>query len=517
MRKIWNVGIYARVSSANESQETSVAEQVTILKKWIEDRRKLEKNTEYNIMEVYEDNGFSGSNLNRDALQKMLDDIDLGKINMVLTKDLSRLSRNYLNAGNLIEEEFKIKDVRYVAAHDNVDTIDEIDDFIAFRNVFNEMYIKDCSKKIKGSLKSRMERGSSISSKPPYGYRIEDVFEGGVKKKILVPADDETTEVIKEIYTLYIKGWGGAKIASYLNDKGIAPPSARIENFGRTKFGLWNGNTIISILDNVKYAGYMRQGQYKKVSYKSKKIKKVDKSEWIDGGTFEGIIDKDMFERVQEMRELRKNRNYRYKGENIHPFSTVLKCTKCGGSMSYRKKYEGYKCTSSQMGGRRCTPHSVKAKDLISIMKQAVKEDIKRTINKDKYYKEIDNIKIENCFENELDSINKELDSLDRKFNQVYSDRLNGLINERNSNNILKDIQTKQEKFLQRKSELEKISSKREDNSYYDIYKEEIDRLLNLDEIDRSLVEALIDRIEVTEIEGGKKKVDFYFKYARIS
>ncbi|WP_449390015.1 recombinase family protein [Clostridium sp. ETTB3] len=517
MRKIWNVGIYARVSSASESQETSVAEQVAILKKWIEDRRKSDKNAKYNIIDIYEDNGFSGSNLNRDALKKMLDDIDLGKINMVLTKDLSRLSRNYLNAGNLIEEEFKIKDIRYVAAHDNVDTRDELDDFVAFRNVFNEMYIKDCSKKIKGSLKSRMERGSSIASKPPYGYRIEDVFEGEIKKKILVPANDETTEVIKEIYMLYIKGWGGGKIASYLNDKGIAPPSTRIENFGRTKFRLWNANTIISILDNAKYAGYMLQGQYKKVSYKSKKIKRVDKSEWIDGGSFEGIIDKDTFERVQEIRLLRKSRNYRYKGKNIHPFSTVLKCNGCGGSMSYRKKYEGYKCTSSQMGAKRCTPHSVKAQDLINMMKQSVQDDIKKTINKDKYYEQIDEIQIENSFEKELNNINKELDSLDVKFNQVYSDRLNGLINERNSNNILKDIQVKQEKLLQRKSELEKINSKNEYNCYYDIYKDEIDRLLNLDEIDRSLVEALIDRIEVTEIEGGKKKVDFYFKYARIS
>lgn len=514
MKKIWNVAVYARVSSANESQETSVAEQVTILKKWIEDKRRVEKDSQYNIIGIYEDNGFSGSNLNRNGLQRMLDDVDNGKINMVLTKDLSRLSRNYLNAGTLIEQKFKDMDIRFVAAHDNVDTVDEIDDFVAFRNVFNEMYIKDCSKKIKHSLHSRMQRGSYIASKPPFGYKITEIYESDIKKKVLIPAGDETTEIVKEIYSLYLDGWGGAKIASYLNERKIAPPSSKLNNFSRAKFGLWTSATIISILDNPKYAGYMMQGQYKKVSYKSKKVKKVDKSNWVNGGEFQGIIDKNTFKRVQELRALRKNRNHRHKG-TIHPFSTVLRCESCKGGLSYRKEYLGYKCTNSQKGSKRCTAHSVKEEDLIAIMKQAITIDINKKINRDQYYSEVNAITIDNSFDKELSSINKELDQLDNKFNSIYEDKLNGLINARNASNILKSLEIKQDNLLKRKNELESIQVNSKNDFYYDIYKEEIDKLLNLNEITRNLVEALIDRIEVTEIDGGKKKVDFYFKFPR--
>lgn len=514
MKRIWNVGIYARVSSGHESQESSIPEQISILKKWLYDKEQEEIDTEYNLIEIYSDAGFSGSNLQRDGLQRMLEDIKKGKINMVLSKDLSRLSRDHLSSGDLIENKFRGKNIRYVATQDNVDTKDEIDDIVPFRNVLNEMYVKDCSKKIKDSLKSRMLRGSSVASKPPYGYEFKETYDSGIKTISLVPAGDETTDVVKEIYSLYLNGWGMGRITSHLNEKGIAPPSARLKNFSRAKFGMWSNNTIKSILQNPKYGGYMVQGKYKKVSHKNKKIRKVDESEWIFGGEFNGIIEKDTFKRVQEIMKSRKEKKYRYKNNEIHPFSTVLLCKGCNGSMTYRKDYSGYKCTNSQMGAKRCTPHSVKTEDLMNILKQVIKVDISKSIDREKYYTNIEDVKIDNSFEKELGDIKKVLYTLDLKFNKVYEDRTNGLLTERNSENIIKEIQSKQEQLIKRQEEIERIINNVEEISYYDIYKKQIDELLDLDKIDRNLVEALVDRIEVTELDGGKrKKVDFYFKF----
>ena len=514
MKEKWNVAIYARVSTDNDSQETSIDEQIEIMKRWIADKK--EDGQDYTLIDTYIDDGVSGSSLDRVGIQRLLRDIDTKKINMILVKDLSRLSRNYINIGDLIENAFQTKEVRLVAVQDNVDSKEGLDDFLPFRYIFNEMFIKDASKKVKASLNSRMKRGSCISSKPPYGYMLKKVNEGELTQKIiLVSKDDETTEVVKEIYYLYLKGFGFGKIASYLNDKGIKPPSYYIDNFSKSKFCLWNNNTIRSILTNPKYGGYMYQGQYQKLSYKQKAIVKVKKQDWIYGGEFEGIIDKETFNLVQSTIRKRGEKKYRYKNGVVHPFSGVLKCTSCNGSMSYRKNYDGYKCTNSQMGKNRCTAHSIKEADLLHYLKQILKDEISK-VDKQKYYN-LENIVIKNTTDDELKQVKKELESLSIKVNKIYDDRISGVLSEMNFKSIIEDIQIQQQKLNNRKVELEDLSQKDKQVNIYEIYKKEIDRLLNFDEIDRNIVEKLVDRIEVTEIKGTKeKRVDFFLKYKKL-
>ena len=181
MKKIWNVAIYARVSTDKKEQSESIPAQIQGLKKWIMEKSKSGKEDIYNLKEVYEDYGFSGSNFNRKSFIKMKEDIDCGKINMVLTRDLSRFARNYIVAGYYLEDYFKEKGVRFVSVLDNVDTINEVDDIVPFKNILNEMYIKDCSKRTRDGLRQRMIRGSSIASKPPYGYKFETTYEGEIK------------------------------------------------------------------------------------------------------------------------------------------------------------------------------------------------------------------------------------------------------------------------------------------------------------------------------------------------
>ncbi len=515
MRKIWNVAIYARVSTDKKEQQESIPAQVQSLKKWLLEKSKSDKDAVYNLIEVYEDQGFSGSNFERDSFIRMKEDIEKGKINMILTRDLSRFARNYVVAGYYIEDYFKVNNVRFISVLDNVDTLEEVNDIVPFKNILNEMYIKDCSRRTRDGLKQRMIRGSSIASKPPYGYKIVDDFEGNIKTKKLVPSEDETTEVVKQIYDLYLQGWGFGRIATYLNEKNILPPSSRLNNFAKAKFGLWTNNTIQSILTNPKYGGIMVQGQYKRLSYKVKKVVKVSEEEWIHGGEFEGIIDKDTFEEVQKEMK-RRSTGYRYKGNAKHIFSTVLKCNECNGSMSYKKRYQGYKCTSSQMGGGRCTAHSVKEEYLKEIIIQDLIKFVEKQVNKDELYEDAKGmISKKNNYEEEIKQIDKELKKLDTQFENVYVDKLNEVINQRNFENITKGIQRRQNSLLQRKEELLELKQRHDDkDNLYKIYKDKIDKILNFQEFDRFIVESLIDKIIISEDkETRKKKIDIYYKF----
>lgn len=515
MKKIWLVAIYARVSTDKTNQQESIPAQIESLKKWLIEKNKEDENAVYELVEIYQDQGFSGSNFNRDSFLRMKEDIDAGKINMVLTRDLSRFSRDYVGAGYYIEDYFKVNNVRFVCTLDNVDTLEEINDIVPFKNILNEMFIKDCSRKVKDALKQRMYRGSSIASRPPYGYKFEVNYEGNSKTIKLILANDGTTEVVRIIYQLFLEGWGYGRISTYLNKKKILPPSKRTEIYSNAKFGIWNNGTIKSILTNPKYGGMMVQQRWEKVSYKLKAIRITSKDEWIHGGDFEGIIEKDIFEEVQEAIK-RRGQEYRYKGDAKHPYSTVLKCNECGGAMSYRKKYEGYKCTNSQKGGGRCSTHSVKEGFLNNIIVHDLERYVAQYIDKERICKTLVQRKENNSKKhNELDSVIKELDKLDRQFQKVYEDKLNEVINERNFENMVSSIQRKQEALSQRKEDLERLNKRLESgNSVYNLYKDLIYKLIQFKLFERETIEKLVEKIIITEdVITKTKKIDIYYKF----
>lgn len=515
LSKIWNVALYARVSTDKKEQQESMPAQVQSLKKWLLEKSELDKGSIYNLVEVYEDAGFSGSNFERESFIRMREDIEQGKINMIVTRDLSRFSRNYITAGYYLEEYFKVNGVRFISVLDNVDTLEEINDIIPFKNILNEMYIKDCSRRSRDGLKQRMIRGSSIASKPPYGYKFEEEYEGNVKTIRLVPADDETTEIVKEIFELYLKGYGFGRLATHLNLKGIPPPSAKLNNFAFSKFGLWTNNTIKTILNNPKYGGIMVQGRWKKISYKIKKVRATLQDEWIYGGEFQGIVSKEIFGEVQKLISKRA-KNYRYKGQNVYIFSSVLKCRECGGNMSYRKEFQGYKCTNSQRGGGRCTAHSFKEEDLKNIIITDLKQyalakldtlDIYNKIDKSTHKKETPDKKLKN--------IESELKKLDRQFEELYLDKFNEKISKRNFEILCNTIEKKQQDLINgRKEILSNIELADNYNDKYEVYKSEIDKILSFQNLDRIMVERLIEKIIISEDKAMKQKsIDIFYKF----
>ena len=325
--------------------------------------------------------------------------------------------------------------------------------------------------------------------------------------------NDETTEIVKNIYALYIQGWGLSKIASFLNSKEIKPPSSFIENFTKSKFGKWTSNSIKYILTNPKYAGIMVQGRWKKVSYKIKKITSTPQEQWIYGEEFEGIISREIFEEVQEI--ISKNRKkLRYKNNKIHLFSGVLQCKECGGSMCYRNNYKGYKCTNSQIGGKRCTAHSVKE----DFLKDIIKDDLSKYISKlniNEFYEEFIKVKNGQYDYKKLQSLEYRLKKISEKIGQLYSDKVNGTLSERNFYFTLKEAQKEQEKLEIEKSNIERKLKENSIESNYNKEKNKINDILSFENLDRNAIETLIEKIIISYNKDTREKsVEIFYKFS---
>ena len=356
-----------------------------------------------------------------------------------------------------------------------------------------------------------MIRGSSIASKPPYGYKFEESFEENIKIIKLIPAENEATKIVVKIYELYLKGWGFKKIADYLNSIEVRPPSWHVKNFGKSKFFKWNSNSIRYILTNPKYSGQMVQGRWRKVSYKLKTVKVLPRDQWIYGGEFKGIIPKETFDEVQELIKKRQ-RILRYKNDEVHLFSGVLKCGDCGGSMCYRKKYNGYKCTNSQTGKKKCTAHSIKEE----YIKQIIINDLinyTKDLNKEILYDELKELIKSTNHAEELKSINSKLKEIDINIKRIYEDRLKNIVNEKNFKMILKEIQDEQSRLEKRKDQIEnEINNNRE--HMLDLIYSKIDHILSFNELKRNDLEELVEKIIVFEDRDVKEKnIQIFYRF----
>ncbi|AOT72363.1 recombinase family protein [Geosporobacter ferrireducens] len=512
--KIWYVGIYARVSTTKDEQKDSIQTQIQSLQEWI--RKSNQGNLErYEVVKTFQDHGISGATFERDDFDEMKKYIEQGKINMVLTRDLSRLGRNYILAGYYLEDYFKINNIRFVSVLDHVDTVDEINDIVPFKNVLNEMYIKDCSRRSRDGLKQRMIRGSYIGSKPPYGYMKMIIEENGQKTIKLVPAEDETTVVVKEIFQLYLKGWGYTRIANQLNDREIPSPASRI-GFPLSKWYRWNENGVKSILTNPKYGGIMVQGQYKKISYKLKKTVKLPQENWIYSGEFQGIVSKDVFLKVQEEMENRRSSGIK-KQEKAYLFSHKIICGDCGGAMGYQKKYQGYRCINGQRGGNRCTSHSIKEDFLLL----KIKEDIQSYSEKLKIEKTVHRMdfsvnKKKEGIQVRLTETEDQLKRIEGKLKKLYEDRLEEHISKELFLNFSKEIEEKRKMLLKKKDLLqEQLTSVNHDmDQWREGLRERIKELFTFKKPTNGFIDKLIKEIIVFESKDKQGRIiEIHYKF----
>lgn len=319
----YRVGIYIRLSKEDQEKEKyseseSIQNQRTLLMQYIKENR-------LNFISEYVDDGVSGTSFDRPAFNKMIEDIEQGKINMIITKDLSRLGRNYVQSGYYTETYFPEHNVRYIAILDNIDTgLDSANNDIApFKSILNEMYAKDTSKKINSVLQSKRKQGEYLGT-APYGYKKDP------ENKYHLIKDGEAAEVVKTIFRMYLEGYGTMQIADYLSEQKIPIPSDYSKKKRGTKsitYGLWAQSTVRFILSNEIYTGTVIQGKRKKVSFKSKKFINLPEEDWVKvENMHEAIITHEDFERARKIIEATKGSRV---VQNDYLFKGLLRCYDC--------------------------------------------------------------------------------------------------------------------------------------------------------------------------------------------
>lgn len=322
------------------------------------------------VAECYIDDGYTGTNFNRPGFQRLLRDIERGKITTVITKDLSRLGRDYIETGRFVDCYFPEKGVRYIAVNDGVDTGREEsagNDMSALKAVFNDFYARDVSKKVRSALTAKRRAGKFIGAWAPYGYQKDRKQRGN-----LVP-DPESAQVVRRIYRDFLKGESVRSIAKKLTAEGIPTPLER-RNGGQKATGRWNESTIRRILTCETYAGNLTQNQSKTISYKVRKRIANPKTEWIVvSDTHEPLIAKEEFQMVQRLFNTRSNPQ---KPKERHLLSGLVFCGDCGSPMTFVK--DGPRtylvCSSSRRYPGSCKTHCIREDEVERILLDSLRK-----------------------------------------------------------------------------------------------------------------------------------------------
>ena len=322
-----------------------------------------------NVIDEYIDDGWSGTNFDRPDFQRMIDDIEDGKINCVVTKDLSRLGRNYILTGQYTEIYFPSKGVRYIAVNDNVDTINGENELAPFLNILNEMHARQTSKKVKAAMRTRFANGAHYGAYAPLGY----VKDPDKKGHLLI--DPETRWIIEKIFDLAVHGRGAASITRILVEEKVPTPGwLNFQRYGtfaniyagapEEKAYAWTIAQVKSILKEETYIGHSVHNKQTNISFKNKKKVRKPKEEWYRvENTHEAIISEDVFRQVQEQI---CNRRRRQKNGTTQIFSGLVKCADCGWSLAYgvnsqnKNPYAHYHCSKYGQGLHQCSMHYIR-------------------------------------------------------------------------------------------------------------------------------------------------------------
>lgn len=332
----YHVGLYLRLSKDDmqQGESMSISTQRAILTDYCTKHQ-------LTICKIYTDDGYSGTNFDRPGFRKLLEDVELGVIDMVITKDLSRLGRDYIMTGYYSEIFFQTKGIRYVAIGDNYDTLEGYNEIAPFKNILNDMYARDISKKIKSAKHQRAKQGLFIGSQTPYGYRTEP------NKKGVLIVDPEAAETVRLIFQLATEGLGSVAIADELRARRIVAPSVdkylkgdlRFSSYPAVKNGdhyLWCPTTISQILSNKVYTGRLTSLKTESTSYKTKQRTSVPlERQIVTENAHEAIVTKALFDEVQQ---IRATRGCRANTRRFNLFRGKLFCSCCGHPLAISTK-----------------------------------------------------------------------------------------------------------------------------------------------------------------------------------
>ncbi len=512
----FKVAMYIRLSreDGDKQESESIGNQRLIIKRYLEEN-------DLDFIDEYVDDGVSGTTFDRKEFNRLIQDIENKRINMVVTKDLSRLGRDYIKTGHYLENYFPEKNVRYVAILDGIDThLDSVNnDITPFKAIMNDMYAKDISKKIRSVFKEKQKNGQFLGSIPAYGYQLSKEEKG----KLVV--DEYSAEIVKTIFKMYANGHGSIEIMNYLNKKKIETPS----QYHRTKGKVskeWNQITILSMLKNQVYIGNTVQNKKSKISYKSKKIRNNPKEKWIIvENTHQAIIDKNLFNNVKLMLEGRDTARFT---KHEYLFKGLLKCYHCGRNLqivlknSEKKKAKNpyINCVGHEKRGKH--PISMNywefEKNIIQSIKSICKIYLNDTIFEETYKNYmLDYFEILKDYHTQLLKMQDRMQEINSLHDKMYMDKLKGIIQEddfiRYSTNFSKEKSEIENKIKEIEQKLEIMQTKREEKIDDEKIKKVITDFFEMKEIDKMLLYKLINRIEI----DTKKNIYIYFNFNHLN
>ena len=508
--------IYCRLSKDDEQigDSVSIETQKMLLTGYC-------KNQGLEIIDIYIDDGYSGLNFNRPSFKRLIDDLENKKFDIVITKDLSRLGRDYIQTGYYIDVYFATKHIRYIAVNDGIDTLQENNDIAPFKNILNDMYAKDLSRKVKSAKRQRAQNGLFISAQPPYGYKVDPYN----KNKLII--DPEPALVVKTIFELAHSGSNYSEISRILERRKIISPSAYKALIGDTRFikyatedrmYKWAYQTIKSIICNPVYVGDMVNHKVETVNYKTKeRIRIPSEQQIIVSNTHEPIIDRKMFEAINSSSKRRKsNHNY----DNI--FKGLIFCAECGEEMQLiakslkRATKPMFRCPKHATTPYACKHnHFIYYDDLLHEIEKNVSLQIYRFIDSSMYddlCKSIMHEILTRVKETEKNKLQKELHVINKSIREKYKAM------SASSNSLeLTSLLSTQSRIMK------KLTSTFDDSSKFtkvDInnVKVNIKKLLQEIQINQQVLKLLIERIEIGHLEKNElgvtiQNIGIYYRF----
>ena len=521
--------IYCRLSQDDGSlgESGSIQTQKAILTQYCQEHH-------MEIVDCYCDDGWSGTNFDRPAFQRMIGDIEAGRVNTVIVKDLSRFGREYAQMGLYIEHYFEEKGVRFLSLAENIDSSQGLNNLVLpFTNVINSLYARQASEKTKAAHRARAKNGMFLGSRAPYGYQKDP----SDRHHLIV--DPEAAEVVKEIFRMFADGIGYVRMTKILRERNILNPQAyfnqnnpdyyKHSDYWRKPFD-WHATSVRAILNNPVYLGKLTFGKTKTKGFFDKRRVATEESDWIVvEHTHEPLVSQELWDTVHQMMKARRREN---SSGHVQPFAGLVKCAGCGSSLngSYDKKkgkYTGFSCwVYKNYGKQRCTSHAIGWQTL----NRLVLEDIRRNAQVAKlaaarYVGVLLRAKLEKekgetvRAERELKKAEKRIGELDKILAKLYEDQALGKISEARYQAMAPGYEAEQASLQERVSRLrEQLAHTQEVQDNVEQFVPLIQKYTDIQELTPHILNELIEKIVVhekkVEEDGSKSQmVEIHYKF----